>query len=385
MTTRRMAMPQLADDLAAVFAAELEEQLRAAADILPGLTAAALASSPHPDLARIFHTIKGGAGLAGRSELAAAAASLERSFRNPQTAGPPAPEALDELFAAAGLPSPRLAEPAAVRGLVLAIGAQRFALPLSCVERAAVIEPGAIAAGAAGAVVAIAGRNHPLVPLHAWLGELLPSRRAAGLLLRRDGGPVALPADRIGAPCDLRLTALGPAFADHPLFRHATVDRAGEPLSVLDPARLVALAGADLPERQRPLEASRQAVLVVDDSRTVRNAIAAILSTAGIDFDLAVDGHDALTKLGHASFALVLTDLEMPNMDGVQLLEALRGDARWQAQPVVVCSSRPAEEGGRLGQLGVAGYLAKPFSAAALLERVQPFIGSAIPQAAAAG
>jgi CheY-like chemotaxis protein len=194
----------------------------------------------------------------------------------------------------------------------------------------------------------------------------------AALLLRGTGRqPLALPADRLGAVCELRLSPLGPALADHPLLRDLGLDGTGTAYPVLDPARLAALAQAPAraAARQRGVR-----VLVVDDSSTVRNAMARILRGEGIALDTAADGRDALARLERERYALVVTDLEMPNMDGIELLEVLRGDERWRAQPVVVCSSR--QPGEALARLGVAGFLAKPFEAAALLRLVRPFTAS---------
>src|SRR5512143_1396916 len=111
MARPRSAQPRapLADGLAAVFAAELDEQLHAALAAWPRANAAGTRPDAFRELARIFHTIKGGAGLVGRGELAAAALTLERFFADPDAANAPEQTIVDAVFGAASLPPPALA------------------------------------------------------------------------------------------------------------------------------------------------------------------------------------------------------------------------------------------------------------------------------------
>jgi chemosensory pili system protein ChpA (sensor histidine kinase/response regulator) len=118
-------------------------------------------------------------------------------------------------------------------------------------------------------------------------------------------------------------------------------------------------------------------VLVVDDSVVAREAAAAALRAAGVTFDLARDGREALTKLERGHYAVVLSDLEMPRLDGFGLVEQLRTDARLRDLPVVVCSSRLDEEARRrLSRFGVGGYVEKPFAAEDLLGALQPWLAA---------
>src|SRR5690349_2785104 len=98
----------LADGLAAVFAAELDEQLHAALAAWPRANVSATRPDACRDLSRIFHTIKGGAGLVGRADLAAAALTLERFFADPDAANAPEQTVVDVVFGAASLPPPAL-------------------------------------------------------------------------------------------------------------------------------------------------------------------------------------------------------------------------------------------------------------------------------------
>ncbi|MGH7789117.1 MAG: response regulator, partial [Candidatus Binatia bacterium] len=187
--------------------------------------------------------------------------------------------------------------------------------------------------------------------------------------------PVVLLVERIGPPCARVVAPLPQLLAGHPLAGGVSVDQHGAPCLVLDAQRLLALgrlsasstAGSPADEA-----GEADAVLVVDDSQTARRAVVDALQAAGIAFDTAADGCEALLKLAARRFAVVLTDLEMPHMDGLTLIAALRRDPRWQSQAVVVCSSRaPAEQAERLRTLQVADYLAKPFDPDALVATVR--------------
>jgi len=109
-------------------------------------------------------------------------------------------------------------------------------------------------------------------------------------------------------------------------------------------------------------------ILVVDDSATVRKFVSASLTMQGYDVIAACDGMDALEKLPSGTFDLVITDLNMPNMDGFEFIRSLRENPQYREIPVIILSSlgdRTSIETGR--GLGVNSYLRKPFS----LEKIQ--------------
>jgi chemosensory pili system protein ChpA (sensor histidine kinase/response regulator) len=124
-------------------------------------------------------------------------------------------------------------------------------------------------------------------------------------------------------------------------------------------------AGAAAADPAAPL------VLVVDDSLTVRRATRRLLEREGCRVALAKDGIEALQRLEEETPALLLTDLEMPRLDGFDLLRRLRADPRWQALPVIVITSRLAVRHRELAaSLGVEHYLGKPYAQDELLALV---------------
>jgi chemosensory pili system protein ChpA (sensor histidine kinase/response regulator) len=116
------------------------------------------------------------------------------------------------------------------------------------------------------------------------------------------------------------------------------------------------LPSSDAAARQLPR------ILVVDDSLTVRRASQRLLERHGYTVALARDGLDALEQLRLHLPAAVLLDIEMPRMDGFELLAALRDDARWRDLPVAMITSRTAERHREHAmKLGATAYLGKPF------------------------
>jgi CheY-like chemotaxis protein/HPt (histidine-containing phosphotransfer) domain-containing protein len=375
------ARPPLADGLAAVFAAELDEQLRAAVAAWPRVTAAATRPEACRELARIFHTIKGGAGLVGRTELAAAALTLERFFADPDAASAPEQAVVDTVFAAASLPPPALgallqallseeagAVAVAAPLVPLALGELWLALPLAVVESARAIntpEPSLpIAAG---------DRELAALRLNELVGGPPPPARAVALVLRAGW---ALIVDRVRPPVSLVVEPPNRLLALHPWLAGATVDPRGRALAVLDPERLLEAFSSRAAAGQAAAAGSRR-VLVVDDSLVAREAAAAALREAGVTFDVARDGREALLKLERGHYAVVLSDLEMPHLDGFGLVEKLRANARLRDQPVVVCSSRLDDDARRrLSPFAVDGFVDKPFVAGELLAALRPWLAA---------
>ena len=105
-------------------------------------------------------------------------------------------------------------------------------------------------------------------------------------------------------------------------------------------------------------------VLVVDDSASVRKFVAFTLRLKGYRVIEAMDGQDGLEQLaGNPETALVVTDLNMPNMDGLSFIRALKGSQAYAHVPVIVLSSEQDEPVRTLGQkAGAEAYLVKPFS-----------------------
>jgi chemosensory pili system protein ChpA (sensor histidine kinase/response regulator) len=121
-------------------------------------------------------------------------------------------------------------------------------------------------------------------------------------------------------------------------------------------------------------------VLVVDDSITVRRVTQRLLRREGYRVALAADGLQALEQLALERPAVVLSDIEMPRMDGFDLARNIRADASLQGLPIIMITSRIAEKHREHAkELGVNNYLGKPYSEEELLNLVQQYCTQAVP------
>ena len=125
---------------------------------------------------------------------------------------------------------------------------------------------------------------------------------------------------------------------------------------------------------------SSKSLLVVDDSATMRQLLCMTLTRVdGItqaNITEASDGMEALDKLKSGRFDLVLTDIRMPRMDGLEFIRSVRSELNDQALPIIIISTKGAEEDVKRGMtLGASGYLSKPVSMTQLREMVTNFLG----------
>jgi len=122
-----------------------------------------------------------------------------------------------------------------------------------------------------------------------------------------------------------------------------------------------------------------RSLLVVDDSATFRHLLCMSLQRVdGIsrsDITEASDGEEALEKVKSNSFDLVLTDIRMPKMDGLEFVRQVRSELKRPDLPIIIISTKGADEDIELGMsLGASGYLSKPISMSRLKELVTNFL-----------
>ncbi len=124
-----------------------------------------------------------------------------------------------------------------------------------------------------------------------------------------------------------------------------------------------------------------RSVLIVDDSENAASTLeVALLAIPGLAVKRASSGVEALRILGEADLVCaVVTDLNMPRMDGYELIRRLRGDQRWSATPVVVISA-DTDPGTpeRIAQLGVSAFFAKPYSPAEVRRKMEQILDGTI-------
>ena len=133
----------------------------------------------------------------------------------------------------------------------------------------------------------------------------------------------------------------------------------------------------------RAAQGAARRILVVDDSLTVREMQRKLLAARGYRVDVALDGVDGWNSVRAGAYDLVITDIDMPRMDGVRLVEHIRRDPRLQRLPVMIVSYKDRPEDRARGlEAGADWYLAKgAFHDASLLDAVRDLIGEALPGA----
>ncbi len=116
-------------------------------------------------------------------------------------------------------------------------------------------------------------------------------------------------------------------------------------------------------------------ILVVDDSASMRQMISFTLKNAGFNVVEAVDGQDAYEKANSGDFDLVLTDQNMPRMDGIALTKKLRENPRFKTTPILILTIESSDQLKQAGRAaGATGWLVKPFDPAKLVEVIAKLI-----------
>ena len=112
-------------------------------------------------------------------------------------------------------------------------------------------------------------------------------------------------------------------------------------------------------------------VLAIDDSRTMRDMLQLTLGRAGFDVTLAEDGQQGLDRLRESNPDVVITDLNMPVMDGFGFIEAARTDGSWPGLPILILTTESAAElKARARAAGATGWIVKPFDEVKLVDAI---------------
>jgi chemosensory pili system protein ChpA (sensor histidine kinase/response regulator) len=231
-----------------------------------------------------------------------------------------------------------------------------------------------------------------------WLGALLQAggrgasagRSQPVVVIRSASQRVALHVDEVLGNQEVVVKNLGPQLSRLPGLAGITLLPSGAVALIYNPVALATLYGDVAREQVRqagggsvveaPLPAATRPplVLVVDDSLTVRRVTQRLLTREGYRVALAKDGLDALDKLSEELPAVVLSDIEMPRMDGFDLVRNVRSDVRLAGLPVIMITSRIAQKHrDYAAQLGVNHYLGKPYSEEELLSLVGHYVQEA--------
>jgi chemosensory pili system protein ChpA (sensor histidine kinase/response regulator) len=292
--------------------------------------------------------------------------------------------------------------------VMLRAGAVTLAVPATLIEIVRRVPAAEVATAYSRGSFEHGDKNLPFF----WFGALVqgsgkseeaPGRTLAVVVIKSAQQRIALHVDEVIGNQEVVVKHLGVQLARLPGLTGVTLLASGSPALIYNPVALATLYGqAARATMQRALAAAptviaerasgtqtpavtaaperQQAplVLVVDDSLTVRRVTQRLLTREGYRVTTAKDGLDGLDKLADETPMLVLSDIEMPRMDGFDFARNLRADARWSGLPIIMITSRIAEKHREHAmKLGVNHYLGKPYSEDDLLVLVARYAGQA--------
>ncbi len=267
---------------------------------------------------------------------------------------------------------------AVTQALLVKAGGRSWAIPSNMVAQAMELKPDALLRVQADRGIDWQGEHYAYRYLPRLLGdrEAQPAEQRYNwlLLLRAGAQTLALHIDGLRGNHEIVVKNAGPQLTRIIGMAGATVLPDGEVALILNPVALAsrslssgideadALFEAPTPALQPPL------IMVVDDSLTVRRITGRLLEREGYRVVTAKDGVDALEQLIDTTPDVVLSDIEMPRMDGFDLVRNIRADARLRAVPVIMITSRLADKHRRYAEeVGANHYLGKPYQEEELL------------------
>lgn len=268
------------------------------------------------------------------------------------------------------------------RLLLVRVGRATFALPAGSCYGTIWVRRRELRALEGQPTLEVDGRTVATLPLADLLGleaasPLAGRDRAPAILAGNAQRPVALLVDELIDEREAVVKPLGALLSGQRRYGGAVQLGDGSLVLLLNPAQLA--LGMRATVAPRPAAAPRRArLMVADDSFTTRELIRSILQSAGYEVTAAVDGADALDRLRAHPYDLLVSDVEMPRLDGFQLVARLRADASLRQVPAVLITSLASEEHKRRGlEAGAQAYIVKSqFNQESLLDVVRQLLGA---------
>ncbi|QBE62449.1 hybrid sensor histidine kinase/response regulator [Pseudoduganella lutea] len=276
-----------------------------------------------------------------------------------------------------------------VRSLVVDVGGEAYALPIVKVERVLQVPRTAIHTLESKQFFEYDGANVGLVSAAQvlQLGEMTLQELLPVIVVGTGAHRYGLVVDAIRGEHSLAVHSLDPIFGKLRDIAAAALLNDGEPVLILDVSDLLMsidklLAEGGLHQLARAGGAARRRmkrILVVDDSLTVREMERKLLSGRGFEVDIAVDGMDGWNAARSGDYDLVITDVDMPRMDGIELVNLIKKDPHLHTLPVMIVSYKDRPEDRARGlAAGADYYLTKgSFHDETLLDAVADLIGDA--------
>jgi len=283
--------------------------------------------------------------------------------------------------------------------LLVRAGNERYAFPLPSTREVVLPPPGALQEMGGRSVLQIGEEAIEVRSLAQLLGigTSEPSGPTPVVIVRALSGAVGLAVDELLGRQEIVIKSLGSLKPfQKSFFAGATIDPEGRVVLVIDVGRLLAgrLGQETLSTEHASLPATEPGtptdegglqiadntarILLIDDSLSVRKFVGRMLEGGGYAVDTAVDGEDGLRKASAVPYRLIITDLEMPKVNGYEVIQALRSRPQTQATPILVMTTRAADKHRQMAMsLGATAYIAKPVNERTLIQDIERWIGQA--------
>ena len=278
---------------------------------------------------------------------------------------------------------------AVTQTLLIRAGSHLYAVPSTMIEQVMEMKEKALAAYREQGEVTWQGNRYPFQYLPHLLGdtEAVPElhRQYWVLLLRSGSQRVAILVDELKGNQEVVVKNIGVQLARVVGIAGATVLGDGRVVLILNPVALASrvpvlgapAAVAAVPAAPEPVATAMETqptVMVVDDSLTVRKITSRLLMREGYQVILAKDGVDALEQLIDVMPDVILSDIEMPRMDGFDLVRNIRAEERLRSVPIIMITSRTADKHRNYAlEIGANHYLGKPYDEVELLSLVEGY------------
>jgi chemosensory pili system protein ChpA (sensor histidine kinase/response regulator) len=272
--------------------------------------------------------------------------------------------------------------------LMVRAGKQTYAIPAFIVEHHCEMDPEVLKKAYQDHRIALNGRTYPFLHLSHLLDEpdYMPEAAKPGRVLFLHSGAqyLAVHVDELTGNAEVVVKNTGSQLAHAPGVEGATITGDGEVILILNPVRLIQrgdaqkalstpVSGWGGAAQKKP--AAAPVVMVVDDSLTVRRVTCRLLEREGCDVLIAKNGVEAVEILQKTTPDVMLVDLEMPKMNGFELIKKVRANPETALMPIIIISSRSAEKHRKIaGDLGVNVFLGKPYKEDQLLSHLSGFV-----------
>ncbi len=272
--------------------------------------------------------------------------------------------------------------------LMVRAAKQVYAIPAFIVEHHSELDPSTLKKAYQDHRIAFNGKTYPFSHLSHLLGESdhIPeiTKHSQVLFLHSGTQYLAIHVDALISNTEVVIKNTGAQLAQAPGVEGATITGDGEIILILNPVKLLqrndvqkvfSTPVAQLTTTTQKRSTQTPTIMVVDDSLTVRKVTCRLLEREGCDVLIAKNGAEAMEILQETIPDVMLVDIEMPKMNGFELIKNVRANAQTAKTPIIVISSRTAEKHQKIAKdLGVNVFLGKPYKEDELLKHLSGLI-----------